>query len=70
MYPSSMSKEIVDQNLTLMHITHNIAVSQLRQCIAYPSAQWRWRNCPIALPSASSIETCITAACQISTITQ
>ena len=30
---------IVDQNLTLVHITHNTAVIQLHQCIAYLSAQ-------------------------------
>ncbi|EON65998.1 hypothetical protein W97_05241 [Coniosporium apollinis CBS 100218] len=59
---------IMDPNLTLAHITHNTAVIQLHQCVAYPSPQWR--ACPVSLPSANSAETCITAACEVSTIAQ
>ncbi|GAB7354321.1 hypothetical protein MBLNU459_g4837t1 [Dothideomycetes sp. NU459] len=57
---------VMDPNLTLAHITHNTAVIQLHQFMAYPSSQLR--TCPIALPSASSSETCITAATEISNI--
>lgn len=59
---------IMDPNLTLAHILHNTAVVQLHQCVAFPSAQWR--TCPVSLPSASSAETCVSAACEISTIAQ
>lgn len=57
---------IMDPNLTLAHITHNTAVIQLHQCIAYPAPQWRATT--ISLPSATSSETCIAAASEISTI--
>ena len=59
---------IMDPNLTLAHITHNTAVIQLHQCIAYPSTQWRTSG--IKLPSAGSADTCITAALEISRIGQ
>ncbi|KAF3914832.1 hypothetical protein ABW20_dc0103781 [Dactylellina cionopaga] len=59
---------IMDPNLTLAHITHNTAVIQLHQFVAYPSAYWR--ACPVSLPSQASSETCIAAACEISTIAQ
>ncbi len=59
---------IMDPNLTLAHITHNTAVIQLHQCVAYPSPHWR--ACPVSLPSINSSETCITAACEIGTIAQ
>lgn len=59
---------IMDPNLTLAHITHNTAVIQLHQCVAYPSTQWP--TCPVNLPSASSAETCTVAACEIGTIAQ
>lgn len=58
----------MDPNLTLAHITNNTAVIQLHQVIAYPND--RLKACPISLPSASSSETCITAAAEISTIAQ
>ncbi|KAF2116652.1 fungal-specific transcription factor domain-containing protein [Lophiotrema nucula] len=57
---------IMDPNLTLAHITHNTAVIQLHQCIAYPAPQWR--ACSIRLPSVPSSETCMAAAAEISTI--
>lgn len=57
---------IMDPNLTLAHITHNTAVIQLHQCIAYPAPQWRASS--IALPSTSSADTCLSAAAEISTI--
>lgn len=56
----------MDPNLTLAHITHNTSVILLHQGIAYPPLHWR--TCPVRLPSASSAETCIEAASEISTI--
>lgn len=58
----------MDQNLSLAHITHNTAVIQLHQEIAYPSPQWRLVS--ISLPSSTSAETCVTAATEIRTIAQ
>ena len=57
---------VMDPNLTLAHITHNTSVILLHQGIAYPPPHWR--ACPVRLPSASSAETCIEAASEISTI--
>lgn len=59
---------IMDPNLTLAHITHNTAVIQLHQCIAYPAPQWR--ACSVRLPSDTSSETCLQAASEISTIAE
>ena len=59
---------IMDPNLTLAHMTHNTAVIQLHQCIAYPAPQLR--ACPIVLPSATSSETCVAAATEIGTIAE
>jgi hypothetical protein len=56
----------MDPNLTLAHITHNIAVILLHQGIAYPPPHWQ--ACPIKLPSSSSAETCLEAASEIATI--
>lgn len=58
----------MDPNLTLAHITQNTAVIQLHQCIAFPPASLQ--ACHVALPSASSAETCVSAACEIGTIAQ
>ena len=58
----------MDPNLTLAHVTHNTAVIQLHQCIAFPPPSLR--QCALALPTASSAETCITAAKEIGTISQ
>lgn len=57
---------IMDPNLTLAHLTHNTAVILLHQSIAFPSTQLRL--CPVRLPSSSSVETCLAAASEISTI--
>ncbi|KAF7591065.1 hypothetical protein BBP40_002025 [Aspergillus hancockii] len=57
---------IMDPNLTLAHTTHNTAVILLHQGIAYPPLHWQ--SCPVKLPSASSAETCLEAASEISTI--
>ncbi|KAH7134946.1 fungal-specific transcription factor domain-containing protein [Dendryphion nanum] len=57
---------IMDPNLTLAHMTHNTAIIQLHQSIAYPAPQLR--ACPVALPSIASAETCVAAASEISTI--
>ncbi|KAF1970022.1 hypothetical protein BU23DRAFT_220158 [Bimuria novae-zelandiae CBS 107.79] len=62
------SKGRMDPNLALAHITHNTAVIQLHQCIAYPSP--RWRSSSIALPSNTSADTCVTAATEIGSIAQ
>jgi hypothetical protein len=58
----------MDPNLTLAHITHNTAVGLLHQGIAYPSPEWQ--ACPIRLPSASSAETCMTAAKEVAIIAE
>lgn len=57
---------IMDPNLTLSHITHNCAVRLLHQGIEYHSPQWR--ESTIHFPSASSTETCVAAASEISII--
>lgn len=56
----------MDPNLTLAHVTHNTAVVQLHQCVAFPTTPTK--ACLAALPSASSAETCLAAACEINTI--
>lgn len=58
----------MDPNLTLAHITHNTAVVLLHQGMAYPSPIWQ--STGIRLPSASSAETCIAAAIEVSTIAE
>lgn len=58
----------MDPNLTLAHITHNTSVILLHQGIAYPSMQWQ--SSSIKLPSSSSADTCLSAAIEITTITQ
>lgn len=58
----------MDPNLTLAHITHNTAVVLLHQGMAYPSPIWQ--STSIRLPSASSAETCIAAAIEVSTIAE
>ncbi|PSN61386.1 hypothetical protein BS50DRAFT_504467 [Corynespora cassiicola Philippines] len=58
----------MDPNLTLAHITHNTAVVLLHQGIAYPSPEWQ--TVPIKLPSASSAETCMAAAVEVSIIAE
>lgn len=58
----------MDPNLTLAHITHNTAVVLLHQGIAYPSPEWQ--SLPIHLPSASSAETCMVAAVEVSIIAE
>lgn len=56
----------MDPNLTLAHVTHNTAIIQLHQCVAFPPPALR--GCSNALPTASSVTTCITAATEIGTI--
>lgn len=56
----------MDPNLTLAHITHNTAVVLLYQAMAYPSPVWQ--STSMKLPSASSAETCIAAAVEVSKI--
>lgn len=58
----------MDPNLTLAHITHNTAVVLLHQGIAYPSPEWQ--SLPINLPSASSADTCLAAAIEVSIIAE
>lgn len=58
----------MDPNLTLAHITHSTAVILLHQGIAYPPQHWQ--ICPVRLPSASSAETCLEEASEISSIGQ
>lgn len=53
----------MDPNLTLAHITHNAAVIQLHQSIAYPAKQWNRYSA--ILPSSTSAGTCLTAAKEI-----
>ncbi|KAL1856445.1 hypothetical protein Daus18300_010712 [Diaporthe australafricana] len=62
----------MDPNLTLAHITHNIAVVLLHQGIAYPSAEWQsvLPAIGVRLPSASSAETCLIAATEAVTIVE
>lgn len=49
--------------MTLAHITHNAAVIQLHQSIAYPAKQWTRYSA--TLPSSASAETCLSAAREI-----
>lgn len=58
----------MDPNLTLAHITHNTSVILLHQGIAYKAMQWQ--SLSIKLPSSSSADTCLSAAIEITTITQ
>lgn len=62
----------MDPNLTLAHITHNVAVILLHQGIAYPSAEWQavLPTIGVRLPSASSAETCLIAATEVVTIVE
>lgn len=62
----------MDPNLTLAHITHNIAVVLLHQGIAYPSAEWQsvLPTIGVRLPSAPSAETCLIAATEVVTIVE
>lgn len=60
----------LDPNLILAHITHNTAVVLLHQGIAYPSAEWQSIHTPIRLPSATSLETCLMAATEVSIIAE
>lgn len=62
----------MDPNLTLSHITHNVAVILLHQGIAYPSAEWQsvLPTVGVRLPSASSAETCLIAATEVVTIVE
>lgn len=53
----------MDPNMTLAHITHNAAVIQLHQSIAYPSKQWSQHSA--MLPSTTSATTCLAAAREI-----
>lgn len=57
---------IMDPNLTLAHMTHNTAVIQLHQAVAYPDTQWHDHHAKI--PSDFSAETCIAAVGEISLI--
>lgn len=59
---------IMDPNLTLAHVTHNTAVIQLHQSIAFPSTDWR--DAHVSLPSEASLNTCISAACEVGSISQ
>jgi hypothetical protein len=56
----------MDPNLALAHITHNTAVIQLHQSIAYPSPGWK--ALPVSLPTIESGQTCVDAATKISSI--
>jgi hypothetical protein len=58
----------MDPNLTLAHMTHNTAVIQLHQAVAYPHPQWQAKG--IRLPSDTSAETCLAAAHEITTIAE
>ncbi|KAK4504976.1 hypothetical protein PRZ48_002939 [Zasmidium cellare] len=66
---SSLNQDgIMDPNLTLAHVTHNTAVIQLHQSIAFPSADWRDAN--VSLPSEASLKTCVSAATEVGSISQ
>jgi len=58
---------LMDPNLTLAHITHNASMILLHQPIAFPSA--RLAPFQARLPSACSVETCLSAATEIAVIT-
>lgn len=49
-------------------MTHNTAVVLLHQCVAYPLPDWQ--SSPIRFPSASSAETCLTAAREVAIIAE
>lgn len=54
----------MDPNLTLAHMTHNTAVIQLHQAVAYPEPRY------IQMASQQSAEMCLSAAREITTIAQ
>ncbi|KAG9792271.1 hypothetical protein KCU88_g740, partial [Aureobasidium melanogenum] len=55
---------IMDPNLTLAHMTHNTAVIQLHQAVAYPE----FRH--LKMSSRSSADMCLSAAHEITTIAE
>jgi hypothetical protein len=57
---------VMDPNLTLAHVTHNASMILLHQPIAFPPTNWAFRA---RLPSACSVETCLSAATEIANIT-
>jgi hypothetical protein len=57
---------VMDPNLTLAHVTHNASLILLHQPIAFPPTGWAFRT---RLPSACSVETCLAAATEVTTIT-
>jgi hypothetical protein len=54
----------MDENLTLAHVTHNTSVLLLHQNLAYPPPELK-----VGMPNRQSIQTCLTAASEIATIT-
>ncbi|KAL4905641.1 hypothetical protein BDW74DRAFT_178009 [Aspergillus multicolor] len=56
----------MDPNLTLAHVTHNASMILLHQPIAFPLPEWPFKS---RLPSLCSMDTCQTAAVEITSIT-
>ncbi|KAH8555922.1 fungal-specific transcription factor domain-containing protein [Umbelopsis sp. PMI_123] len=59
------SEGIMDENLTLAHVTYNTSVLLLHQNVAYPSPRLG-----ITLPAKTSADRCLSVAIEISTITK
>lgn len=59
---------MMDQNLTLAHMTHNTSVTLLHQFVAYPVAQWQLTSM-MRSSQRSSAETCLAAAKEICQMT-
>ncbi|KAI3482458.1 hypothetical protein L1887_54881 [Cichorium endivia] len=57
---------ILDPNLVLAHLTHNTAVIQLHQAVAFRPS--KVQPFSVELPQASSLQTCLAAANEIGTI--
>ncbi len=57
---------ILDPNLVLAHLTHNTAVIQLHQAVAFKPS--KVQPFSVELPQASSLQTCLAAANEIGTI--
>ncbi|CAN6618202.1 hypothetical protein TRVA0_007S01442 [Trichomonascus vanleenenianus] len=63
-YASATFHGKMDENLTLAHVTHNTSIILLHQNVAFPPPGLNF-----GLPSQNSIQTCIVAANEITTIT-
>ncbi|KAK7203036.1 fungal-specific transcription factor domain-containing protein [Myxozyma melibiosi] len=66
--PKPKFDPLMDQNLTLAHMTHNTSVILLHQFVAYPVAQWQLTSM-MRSSQRSSADTCLAAAKEICNMT-